>query len=138
MTPQEAVIRLREWYQAFKNFGKGDEPTVQEFLEAADLIESLTAELEEAKLTHRTEKCEAADYDCVELGRLRKELAQVKRERDDVARWEDDCPHCQHRDDAPVDCDLECLRCENPCICHKCRDGDKFEWRGVQKEDGNA
>ena len=63
MTPQEAVIRLREWYQAFKNFGKGDEPTVQEFLEAADLIESLTAELEEAKLTHRTEKCEAADYD---------------------------------------------------------------------------
>ena len=134
MTPQEAVIRLREWYQAFKNFGKGDEPTVQELLEAADLIESLTAELEEAKLTHRTEHCDAADYDCVELGRLRKELEQVKKERDNVARREDDCPHCAHRDEAPTDCDLKCLRCENPCICYKCRDGDKFEWRGVQKD----
>ena len=46
MTPQEAVIRLREWYQAFKNFGKGDEPTVQEFLEAADLIDSMSADLD--------------------------------------------------------------------------------------------
>lgn len=46
MTPQEAVIRLREWYQAFKNFGKGNELTVQEFLEAADLIDSMSADLD--------------------------------------------------------------------------------------------
>ena len=46
MTPQEAVIRLREWYQAFKNYGKGNELTVQEFLEAADLIDSMSADLD--------------------------------------------------------------------------------------------
>lgn len=45
MTPQEAALRLREWYQAFKNFGKGNERTVHEFLEAADLIESLAVQV---------------------------------------------------------------------------------------------
>jgi len=46
MTPKEAALRLREWYQAFKNFGKGNEPTVKELLEAADLIESMAADLD--------------------------------------------------------------------------------------------
>ena len=46
MTPKEATLRLREWYQAFKNFGKGDELAVQEFLEVAELIESLAAKLD--------------------------------------------------------------------------------------------
>ena len=97
MTPKEAAFRLREWHEAFKQFGKGNEKAVKELLEAADLIEALTAELEEARLTHRTEHCDAADYDCVELGRLRKELEQVKQERDNVARREDDCPTCKMR-----------------------------------------
>lgn len=123
MTQQEIIKALRNGLTAT--------PALMDA--AADLIEALTAELEEARLTHRTEHCDAADYDCVELGRLRKELEQVKRERDDIARLEDDCPHCAHRDEAPTDCDLECLRCENPCICYKCRDGDRFEWCGVQE-----
>ena len=46
MTPKEAALRLREWYQAFKNFGKGNEKAVKELLEAADLIESLATDLD--------------------------------------------------------------------------------------------
>ena len=46
MTSQEAAFRLREWYQAFKNFGKGDELTVKELLEAADVIDSMAADLD--------------------------------------------------------------------------------------------
>lgn len=46
MTPNEAAVRLREWYQAFKKFGKGNEQTVKEFLEVADLIESMAADLD--------------------------------------------------------------------------------------------
>lgn len=46
MTPKEAAFRLREWYEAFKNFGKGNDMTVKEFLEAADLIESMAADLD--------------------------------------------------------------------------------------------
>ena len=45
MTRREAVIRLREWYKAFANFGKGNERTVKEFLEIEDLIHSMDAEL---------------------------------------------------------------------------------------------
>jgi len=46
MTPKEAAFRLREWHEAFKYFGKGNERTVKEFLEAADLIESMSADLD--------------------------------------------------------------------------------------------
>lgn len=45
MTRREAVLRLREWYEAFANFGKGNERTVKEFLEIEDLIHSMDAEL---------------------------------------------------------------------------------------------
>ena len=46
MTPKEAAFRLRVWYQAFKDFGKGNESRVKELLEAADLIESMSADLD--------------------------------------------------------------------------------------------
>lgn len=45
MTRREAVLRLREWYEAFANFEKGNERTVKEFLEIEDLIHSMDAEL---------------------------------------------------------------------------------------------
>ena len=45
MTRIEAELRLREWYEAFANFGKGNERTVKEFLEIEDLIHSMDAEL---------------------------------------------------------------------------------------------
>ena len=39
----------REWYVAFCKMGKGDEKCVKDFLEIADLIETLSAELEQVK-----------------------------------------------------------------------------------------
>ena len=48
MTPKEATFRLREWYEAFKHFGQGNERTVKELLEAASLIEFLEAEKDAA------------------------------------------------------------------------------------------
>ena len=47
----------------------------------------------------------------------------------------DNCQFCAHHDDAKgLDCDLECLDCEDPrCTCRTCRDGSAFEWRGPRK-----
>ena len=46
MTTQKASILLRAWHKAFKDFGKSNETKVKELLEAADLIESLAADLD--------------------------------------------------------------------------------------------
>ena len=46
---KRCVESCREWYQAFSNKGKGNEPSVKELLTTADLIESLAAELEQVK-----------------------------------------------------------------------------------------
>jgi len=46
---KRCVESCREWYQAFSNMGKGNEPSVKELLTTADLIESLAAELEQVK-----------------------------------------------------------------------------------------
>ena len=40
----------REWYQAFTNFGRGDERSVKDLLVIGNMIESLAAELERVKL----------------------------------------------------------------------------------------
>lgn len=104
------------------------------YLDAADLIESLMAELEQVKLAHRTEHCEVADYDCVELGRLRKENADLLKI---IAELDDDCRHCANRrDDAFMGCivsDYICEYCKGDCPCKDCRDGSKFVLRGVQE-----
>lgn len=41
------VESCRDWYQAFVNCGKGEERSVKELLTTADLIESLSAQLEQ-------------------------------------------------------------------------------------------
>lgn len=46
---KRCVESCREWYQAFSNMGKGNEPSVKELLTTANLIESLCAELEQVK-----------------------------------------------------------------------------------------
>lgn len=46
---KRCVETCREWYQVFVNFGRGDERSVNELLAVADLIESLSAELEQVK-----------------------------------------------------------------------------------------
>lgn len=50
----------------------------------------------------------------------------------------DQCEACIHNiplfEDGPA-CDLECGTCKNRCVCSQCTDYDKFEWRGLQKEE---
>lgn len=41
MTPREAVIGLHEWYELFSKRGFGDKKVIKEFLEIANLIETL-------------------------------------------------------------------------------------------------
>ena len=132
MTPQEAAIRLREWYQAFKNFGKGNERTVHEFLEAADLIESLAAELDTfqqftKELGARNEELQK------EKLTLSLRVKQLEAERDElieaIKEW------------SPLGVfPLPCKVCKNVkeafCgeKCKWCRENSNFEWRGLQKE----
>lgn len=43
------VQDMREWHEAFRKYGKDGERCVKAFLDAADMIESLSAELERVK-----------------------------------------------------------------------------------------
>lgn len=62
---------------------------LQEECEKCEEMEQVKRERDEwerrakdAEIQHRTEYCEDAQYDCVALGKARKELAEVERERD--------------------------------------------------------
>ena len=43
------------------------------------------------------------------------------------------CTFCVHVDESQ-DCEAECMDCAKDCVCRDCRDGDKFIWRGIQRE----
>lgn len=128
MTPKEAAFRLREWYQAFKNFGKGNELTVKEFLEAATLIESLAADLDTLRqftveLSARNEELRN------EKTTLALRVKQFKAERDAVMRdMNKNCASCKY------------AGYNNPgsdgCpYVEQCQNYRKWQWRGVQKEE---
>ena len=130
MTPQEAAIRLREWYQAFKNFGKGNERTVHEFLEAANLIESLAAELEDMTARYKiADDCAKKKGEMNE--KLYAELATVKAERDAAVA---DITRMVQEPYDPCYCDY-CKLTEEECAKSNCRGRSAFVWRGLQKED---
>lgn len=57
---KRCVESCREWYQAFSNMGKGNEPSVKELLTTADLIESLAARREAPKHAPEYQKLENA------------------------------------------------------------------------------
>lgn len=75
---------------------------------------------------------------CKERDELKAALAKVTAERDaaveDMAQMLDNCKACAHAHDAPSDCDCECQTCRKKCACGDCRDGSRFEWRGVRRE----
>lgn len=54
--------------------------------DAAAAIAALQAENAELRSQHRTERCEAAGYDCAEMGRLQAALSRVEAERDGYKR----------------------------------------------------
>ena len=95
----------REWYQAFTNFGRGDERSVKDLLVIGNMIESLAAELERVKLER-----DAAVEDLETMGEARPY-----------------CGLCAHEkvgiDEAP------CGTCREGYI------ENNWQWRGVQKEE---
>lgn len=138
MNPQELIDRLttdREWAQANE---WESQICLQDDLSAAiSAITTLTeenaqlrAEILDLEAQHRAEFCEAALYDCVELGKVRAELERVKRERDAYMFCSKDllsrgnCNECGNREN----CDYlprpgETVRANCPL------------WRGPQKEE---
>lgn len=90
---------------------------------------------------HRTEYCEAADYDCVELGKARKRIAALEAEliatRTQLAKDGGLCRICQAQ--WAQDCLGDCLGCDNvDCCCKRCIDTDGkegFEWDGGANDD---
>ena len=111
MTPQKASILLRAWHKAFKDFGKSNETKVKELLEAADLIDSLAADLEDM-----TARYKIADDCAKKKGEMNEkpfaELSAGKAERDAT--------------------DVN----EQPwATCARSTAFGNWEWRGVTKED---
>lgn len=116
MTDQQKRIvqDMREWYEAFRRYGKDGERSVKAFLEAADLIEHLSSVAE--KSSAKAALCEKVmeDYD------------KMRRERDAAV---DDielgvcCETCKH--DEGVFC-VECARVASR---------GNWEWRGVKSDE---
>lgn len=85
-------------------------------LEAADLIESLAAELEQVK-------------------RERDAAVEDLRDADRI-----DCEHCASYDDAATEercggADYLCDKCtRTDCPCRTCRDCSNWTWRGVRED----
>lgn len=78
------VEEMRLWYEAFRRRGKGDNLSVKSFLEVADLIEKLSAELEAAK--------ERESGLSIMLTSAQSDADRFKRERDELlGKWEGEC-----------------------------------------------
>lgn len=105
--------------------------------QAAERLAALQAENAELRTQHRTEHCEAAGYDCAELGRLRAALARLETEREmllEYAEAQMECEMCKNDAFCPAVNPMpeNCAVCElKPrCPCNPC----KWEWCGAQGE----
>lgn len=104
------------------------------FVNAADLIESLSAELEQVK--------QERDGLNILLGQAQSMLDTRTRERDaaveDLKRAEYwTCEHCKFNL-IPAPCgesNMDCDSCKfENCICRDCIENSRWQWRGVQEE----
>lgn len=116
---KRCVQSCREWYVAFSSFGKSNESSVKELLATAELIESLSAELEVtgaiAALARKLE---------VERDQLKARLEHVECERDALLeRLKGDCGICAHWKECREN-NFELDRNYNSC----------WEWMGVKEE----
>lgn len=103
------VDEMRLWYEVFRRRGKGDNLSVKSFLEVADLIEKLSADLEAAK------ECEKGLS--IMLTSAQSAAETYKRERDQY--WD-------------YIKGMECESCSGDCDnCTVTRDGfTGWEWSG--------
>lgn len=49
--------------------------------------------IRDMEAAHRTEYCEQADYDCVELGKARKRITELEALQEKTAKWEEPYPN---------------------------------------------
>lgn len=72
------------------------------------------------------------------LGEAADIIEQLVRERDaaiaDIKKCCDPCDTCKHCEFECTREDGDCEKCTDNCICHNCRDNDRFEWRGLPNE----
>lgn len=139
MTDQELIHELEKaanrWEKENPIIGVGKLRYCDALRDAACRIAALQAENAELCAQHRTEYCEAAGYDCAELGRLRAVLSRVEAERDallEYAETQMECEMCKNDVFCPIANPMSenCAVCElkPKCPCHPC----KWEWRGAQ------
>lgn len=102
--------------------------------DAADAIESLKAELEDERYRHDR----YVDYAVKRDGMFDRLMEDLK----EVGRSGEMCEVCRHGKE-PLICesaDYMCDTCPHEaCVCHSCRDYDKWLWRGMPevKREGN-
>lgn len=99
---------------------------------AADAIETLLQEAERNLEGMNALKAHLYDVELVEL-------PKIKAERDAVMGFVKrycECDQCKHGYTHP-DCkdDCDCVYCTSEtCVCRRCRDLDKWEWKGLERE----
>lgn len=81
------------------------------------------SELEAAVRETETARKDSAD--------LRLQLEAMEK---DLSACIDCCDVCAHSRDEESDCDCECESCLADCACKDCKNGSKFEWRGLNAE----
>lgn len=98
-------------------------------LTAADLIESLAAELEEVK--------QERDGLNILLGQAQSMLETRTRERDAAVEEVKElgtCAYCEHDSYCPHTIP-DCMHCKDErCQCHSCGHKSKWQWRGVKTD----
>ena len=66
---------------------------------------------------------------------LKERIHQLEAERDALYEEVRRCFYCIHVAGVLGECDQHCESCNADCPCKECDHYNKFEWRGVQKEE---
>ena len=135
-TPEEIVQALRDYFDG-RELKRGDA------LESADLIESLQAQLSEARLDRNAQKAFKNHYKA-QLVESNHEIIQLKLEKEMMRQeWDDlqaQLAASQCREQAAVEDIEKMMRICEKGSCHFCADGDctnspycEPKWRGPQE-----
>ena len=159
---KRCVESCREWYVAFSSFGKSNESSVKELLDTADMIESISAELEQVK-RERDEAWNVVEAISNQNEAMAVAMEKVKRERDalqeeidamneeyftDIHTARDPMVDKVKQLERERDALLDDLSAHRPCdacglyelqgvICMQCRRHTErpcWKWRGVKED----